>query len=188
MRKRQETGDILGSIFIPTSVSKNVKLACATRMAEDMKVKAAMKAANPKIFQMKSAIGTVICEECNKKRVVFAVDIPERNEKRDDIMEQIKIEMEKKPYVCRYKLITSTASHLFGFFFAREKITCGADIQNEYFQNLVLKLFYPTICVKCGSADDVEEDPLQEDHYRTRALCISCLPKLDHWNDQGRIT
>ena len=183
-RKRQEKGDILDGRFFPTCISKNAKSACATGMAEDMKI----KEAHPKVFLMKSAIGVVTCEECDKKRVVFAVNVPENNEDRDDIMELVKIEMEKKPYVCRYKLITSTTSSIFGKIFAREKVTCGADIQNEYYQHLVPKLFYPTICVECGSTEDLEEHPPQEGHYRTRALCISCLPKLQLAVERGRIS
>ena len=84
-----------------TIISKNAKSVCQIGMVEDMKV----KEAHPRIFRMGNAIGAVTCNECNKKRVVCSVDVPD-SKKRDEIMKQIKIEMKKKPYVCRYKLIT----------------------------------------------------------------------------------
>ena len=54
--------------------------------------------------------------------MVFAKEVPRGNKARKEMIERIKIECERKSYLCRYPLITDTSIELYGEVYFLEKL------------------------------------------------------------------
>ena len=144
----QRDGKILDSRFIPSFRNSKAKKTCA----EGSKSDALVKQTDQQIFTASRAIGSISCEECGKKRIIYArANVVNEKHSRRLIIDKIEGYCKTTPYLCGFTLINSSSHPLFDRVFARENIRCRVPIQSHYYSDLVCRYTYPLICLECGT-------------------------------------
>ena len=94
-------------------------------------------------------------------------------------MEEVEKYCKATAYLCGFTLINNVEHPLYNQVFAQEKLRCRANIQKQYYSDLVKRYLVPLLCPTCGTPDNLESNPPNLDGYKTHTMCKGCVPKLD---------
>lgn len=164
----QKSGVTLDSQFVPSFRSSKAQKPCAIGAKKDAQI----KETDTKIWTGDRVVGCVPCEECGKKRVVYArrTVISETNTERQ-VMQAIDKFCDHTPYLCGFPLINDKKHPLYYGAFVCEHLHCRMSIQNHYYSELVKKKMLLLLCPFCGTVDNLEENPPQVEEKK-QEYCV----------------
>lgn len=161
--------------YMPSAISSTAK--CSTQgQLIDMNIKD--RDGMSQIWTLGSAIMYSKCDSCNKPRVIFSLDLANKQQNIKTVENYLNL----LPLQCGMPLFavnSDSVQDVFSSVFVRQSVNCGHEIQTQYYANRIA-WGAPEVCVHCGSHENISADnPRTIAGQQVRPQCLECVATKD---------